>query len=84
MKRRIIIDDILRAKNLRKHGFDIAELDIGFFEEAVMLTAKNKRQRAVAMFHGQMITVVFQPLGMEAVVPVSMRPATRKERQGHD
>lgn len=71
-----------RLSNIAKHGLDFADLDIGFFEEAVLLPGHNGRFVAVGEFQGEtIIAVVFRPLGSEALALISMRPASRKERR---
>jgi uncharacterized DUF497 family protein len=48
-----------------------------------MVSPATKRDRFVAVGEydaGITVTVVFRPLGAEAVSVISMRPASRKER----
>ena len=77
----IIYDEPKRLANIEKHGFDFADLDVAFFEAARVLPAKGGRFMAIGDFEGEIITVVFRPLGTEALSVVSMRPASRKERR---
>ena len=68
--------------NLAKHGLDFAALTQAFFEEAVIYPGKQGRLRAVGnLKQGTPWTVVFALLGNEAVSVVSMRQASKKERE---
>ena len=77
----ITFDDPKREANWAKHGLDFADLTQAFYDEAVILEAKVDRLRAVGWLGDRIITVVFRPLGSEAVSVVSMRRASRKERR---
>lgn len=77
---KIVWDDIKRVQNLAKHGMDFRSLSAEFFEDAIVVPAKNGRYMAInALFDG-VVTVVFFRLGSEGISIVSMRPASRKER----
>jgi hypothetical protein len=78
---RIVWDEAKRLTNLAKHGLDFADLDAGFFSEASFGRADKGRFVAVGEWAGIAITVVFRPLGAEAISVISMRPASRKERR---
>jgi uncharacterized DUF497 family protein len=80
METTILFDEIKRAANLAKHGFDFADLSVAFFAGAVVIPGKFNRLRAVGLFRGQTVTVIFRPLGTEAVSVISMRPASKIER----
>ena len=68
--------------NLAKHGLDFAALTQAFFEEAVIYPGKQGRLRAVGnLKQGTPWTVVFALLGNEAVSVVSMRHASKMERE---
>ncbi|RJF86818.1 hypothetical protein D3874_07115 [Oleomonas cavernae] len=78
---RIVWDEPKREGNLTKHGLDFAALTVEFFEGSTVYPAKGGRFIAIGELNGQIvITVVFRPLGTEAVSVISMRPASRKER----
>ena len=77
---KIIWDEPKRISNLAKHGLDFADLDLDFFVTADVIPAKDGRYKAVGQLNGGVVIVVFAPLGSEAVSVVSMRPASRKER----
>jgi uncharacterized DUF497 family protein len=60
---------------------DFSTLTVEFFENATVFPGKEGRFVAVGEFAGQVIVaVVFKPLGSEALSVISMRPASRKER----
>ena len=74
-------DEPKRLTNLDKHGLDFAALSVEFFEQAAIVRAKSGRLFAIGRLgEGVIVTVVFAPLGAEAVSVVSMRPASKKER----
>ncbi|HEY4202625.1 MAG TPA: BrnT family toxin [Devosiaceae bacterium] len=78
----ITYDEPKRLTNLAKHGLDFAALTVAFFEAASIYPAKAGRSLALGELDGQIvIVVVFRPLGSKALSIVSMRPASRKERQ---
>ena len=78
---RIVWDEPKRLANLARHGLDFADLDTDFFSEAAFGSADTGRFVAVGEWTGIAITVVFKPLGAEAISVISMRPASRKERR---
>jgi uncharacterized DUF497 family protein len=78
---RIVWDEPKRLANLAKHGLDFADLDTDFFSEAALGPTDSSRFVAIGEWAGITITVVFRPLGSEAVSVISMRPASRKERR---
>jgi uncharacterized DUF497 family protein len=77
---KIVFDPYKRLTNLQKHGFDFADLDIEFFDRAMVVPAKNDRLMAIGTLRDGTIAVVFVTLGLEAVSVISMRSASRKER----
>ncbi|HTN62235.1 MAG TPA: BrnT family toxin [Devosia sp.] len=77
----ITYDEPKRLINIAKHGFDFAVLDVAFFASSVIVPAKASRYMAIGEFRGQtIVAVVFAPLGSEAISVISMRAASRKER----
>jgi uncharacterized protein len=77
---RIVWDEAKRLTNLAKHGLDFADLDTAFFAEAASGPTDKGRFVAIGEWDGIGITVIFRPLGAEAISVISMRPASRKER----
>lgn len=77
----IVWDEPKRLANIDKHGLDFADLDLSFFLNASIRTARSGRAIAIGEFKGRVIVaVVFLPMGREAISIISMRPASRKER----
>lgn len=77
----ITFDPVKQAANKAKHGFDFEDLEAEWFADAVIVAGKFGRFRAVGHFGGVDITVVFKPLGSEALSVISMRPASGRERK---
>lgn len=73
-------DEPKRITNKAKHGFDFVDLTEEFFDAATILAARRDRRRAVGEFDGAVVTVIYKPLGREGLSVISMRYATRKER----
>jgi hypothetical protein len=78
---KIVWDEQKRLANLEKHGLDFADLDETFFENALVASGnKPKRWRAIGVNAGGVIVVVFARLGREGISIISMRPASKNER----
>ena len=74
-------DEPKRLSNIAKHGLDFAALDDAFFASAIIFPARSPRLYAVGRIaSGIAVTVVFSPLGTQAIAVISMRRANRKER----
>ena len=78
---KIVWDERKRQTNLDTRGFDFADIPIEFFAAATVLPAKKDRFKTIGPFGGNILTVIFRPLGTEAISVVSMRRASRKERR---
>jgi hypothetical protein len=78
---RIIWDEPKRIANFDKHGMDFADLNEKFFDTALVLNAYGKRYRAIGVNIRGVISVIFAVYGVEAVSIVSMRPASKRERE---
>jgi len=75
-------DERKRAANIKKHGLDFADLTLEFFEGSVVYPAKEGRSLAVGRIgDAYFAAVVFSPLGNEGLSVISMRPASKKERE---
>ncbi len=87
---KIVWDESKRATNASNHGIDFADVRDHFdFAAAAILAAHpaaNRRARfkAVGRLDGDLVTVVFSPLGSEAISLISVRRASRRERLDHD
>ncbi len=77
---KIVWDEAKRLQNLTKHGLDFGALTIDYFETANVCRAKDGRFMAVGVHDRRVVSVVFRPLGSEAISLISMRRASRKER----
>jgi uncharacterized protein len=78
---KVVWDERKRHQNIAKHGLDFASLTSEFFENARIEDAKSGRFLAVGEFGGvTIIAVVFRPLGSEALSIISMRRASKAER----
>jgi uncharacterized protein len=78
---RIVWDDVKRIENIRKHGYDFADVDLGFFQTAVIIPAKDNRFKALNVFAAKVVVVIFYVLGSQGLSVISMRPASRAERE---
>ena len=76
----IIYDEPKRLKTLEARQLDMADLTVAFFDAATIFEAKAGRLKAVGLFGGDIITVISKLLGTEALAVISMRRASRKER----
>ena len=70
------------------HGLDLAEAESFDWETALVVPGhadKNGRSRfrAIGWFGDDLVTLVFSPLGAEAISIISLRPASRAERKLH-
>jgi uncharacterized DUF497 family protein len=80
----LIFDSHKLATNKAKHHFDFTDLTWEWFESAEITPAKLGRLRATGEFRGVIIAVFFRPLGREAISIISMRHASKKERDERD
>lgn len=74
-------DEPKRLVNIDKHGLDFADLTVDFFLASVVIPAEGGRFKAVGLIDGRARTVVFSPLGTEALSVMSFRPAGVNERK---
>lgn len=78
---KIVWDEPKRIANLDKHGLDFAALDVHFFYGATVLPAKSGRLKAIGSLDDEVLSVIFVPLGREALAIISMRPAGKSEKR---
>jgi uncharacterized DUF497 family protein len=76
----VVWDEPKRAANLAKHGIDFADLGPDYFLAAIIVPAHRDRFMALGRLGEFTISVVFAPLGAEAISIISARPASRAER----
>jgi uncharacterized protein len=80
----ISFDEVKRQINLSKHGLDFADLDIAYFANSIVVPAKLGRFMAIGLLFNDVIATVFVKLGSQGLSIISMRPASRKERNAHE
>lgn len=78
---KIVWDEPKRRANLDKHGMDFADLNETFFDNALVLATYRNRWRAIGVNIRGVISVIFATRGAEGLSIVSMRPASKKERE---
>lgn len=83
---RVTWDDHKRLLNLKNHGLAFDDHEEFQWEEALILPGKpgkrgEPRFRAVGLWRTELVTIVFSPLGSEAIALISMRPSSRSERR---
>ncbi len=81
IRMKIVWDEPKRLANIAKHRLDFAALTEDFFANALVLSAKSGRYRAIGVDANGVISVVFAVLGLEGISVISMRPASKKERK---
>lgn len=82
---RIVWDEPKRLITVETRGMDFADLDLAFFETALIVAAKDGRLMAInQVAPGVTLSVVFARLGTEAISVVSMRHASQKERTAYE
>lgn len=77
---KIIWDEPKRLANLDKHGMDFGDLNERFFDTALVRKARLNRYQAIGVNMRGVISVVFAVYGAEAVSIISMRAASKSER----
>jgi uncharacterized DUF497 family protein len=80
---RIVWDETKRQANIDKHQLDFADLEASFFEQALIFPAKLGRRQAIGELDSGVTVVIFLMLGSEGMSVISMRPASKKERDLH-
>ncbi|HXY58809.1 MAG TPA: BrnT family toxin [Methylocystis sp.] len=78
---KIVWDEPKRLSNLDKHGLDFAALTPDFFLGALVVPAKEGRFAAIGRLANGTIVVIFARRGSKAISVISMRRASRKERE---
>jgi hypothetical protein len=81
---KIIWDEPRRLANLDKHEMDFADLNEAFFDTALVLQTHGNRWRAIGVNIRGVIAVIFATRGTEAVSIISMRPASKAEREYYE
>lgn len=86
----IVWDEPKRRRNVETHGLDFVDARDRFvWDGALILPTYPSRHgtprfAATGYLDGDLVTLVFAPLGTEALSFISLRPASRRERRGYD
>jgi len=85
---RIVWDEPKRQANMATHGLDLADAETFDWDAAIVIpghTSKDgrSRYRAIGWLGRDLVALVFSPLGSEAVSVISLRRASRAERNLH-
>lgn len=78
---KIVWDEPKRRANLDKHEMDFADLNETFFDNALVLVTYRNRWRAIGTNIRGVVSVIFATRGTEGISIISMRPASKKERE---
>lgn len=78
---KILWDEPKRQSTLRERGIDFAHVTMDFIAQAEFRGTREGRSKVVGLLNGDIVTVIFKPLGSEAISIISMRRASRKERR---
>lgn len=86
---KIVWDEPKRQANIAVHGLDLADAESFDWETALVVPGHageggRPRFRAIGWLGDELVTLVFSPLGTEAVSVISLRPASRAERKLHE
>jgi uncharacterized DUF497 family protein len=87
---KIVWDESKRLSNLEIHGIDFVDVSDRFaFEDAVIAPTHpgaDRRARFIAIgpLDGRLVTIIFSPLGTEALSLISVRRTSHKERKAYD
>jgi uncharacterized DUF497 family protein len=85
---RVVWDEPKRQANIATHGLDLADTE-SFDWETVLVVPGHEgrggrpRFQAIGWLSDELVTLVFSPLGAEAISVISLRPASRAERKLH-
>jgi uncharacterized DUF497 family protein len=85
---KIVWDEPKRQANIVTHGLDLADAESFDWETALVTPGHadksgRPRFRAIGWLGDDLVTLVFSPLGAEAISVISLRPASRAERRPH-
>ena len=78
---KITWDPPKRIANIVKHRMDFATLTEEFFANALVISAKRGRYKAIGVDANGVISALFVTLGLEGISVISMRPASKNERK---
>jgi hypothetical protein len=83
---KVVWDEPKRRINLARHGLDLADAELFDWDTALVLPSPpgddgRLRYRAGGRLGRDVVTLVFSPLGSEAISVISLRRASRSERR---
>ena len=77
---KITWDPAKRIANIVKHRMDFATLTEDIFANALVISAKRGRYKAIRVDANGVISVVFVTLGLEAISVISMLPGFEERK----
>ena len=86
----MVWDEPKRERNIKDHGLDFADASDRFeWKTAIVFSTYPSRRGglrfvAVGFLDGDLVTMIFSPLGTEAVSVISLRSASNRERRRYD
>jgi uncharacterized protein len=86
----VVWDEPKRSRNVETHGLDFADARDRFAWAGALILPTHPgrhgtpRLTATGYLDGDLVTLVFAPLGTEALSFISLRPASRRERRRYD
>jgi uncharacterized DUF497 family protein len=87
---KIVRDESKRLSSLEIHGIHFVDVSDRFaFEDEVIAPTHpgaDRRARFIAIgpLDGRLVTIIFSPLGTEALSLISVRRTSHKERKAYD
>ncbi|MDQ4059908.1 MAG: BrnT family toxin [Pseudomonadota bacterium] len=81
-------DEPKRLANLDAHGLDFSDVERFDWSNALIRESYRgkhgeRRFQAIGSLVGRLVSVIFAPLGTEAIAVISLRAASPKERKLH-
>jgi uncharacterized DUF497 family protein len=86
---KVLWDEPKRRANMATHGLDLADAESFEWETAIVVPGHagsdgRPRFRAIGWLGRELVTLVFSPLGSEAISAISLRQASRAERKHYE
>jgi uncharacterized DUF497 family protein len=82
-------DEHKRSRNVERHGIDFADAEMFDWETAAVNETYRSvrgrpRYKATGFIAEILVSLIFSPLGSQAISAISLRPASRKERRDYE
>jgi uncharacterized DUF497 family protein len=82
---KIVWDEPKRLANIEGHGYDFADIERFEWSSALIIPSRassrgGRRLQAIGRLDGRLISIIYGPLGNEAISIISMRRASLRER----